>query len=127
MAHIHLGDDHQVKVIIRYPYSWTPPILWENDKAIMDYFVDLGLPNKTLSILNRCRVYLQVITLSDIATANGLSILPCIKGGIRETTRTSKLLGRTKIALLRPNGICGLVTWENESVMADKQNHWGYG
>jgi hypothetical protein len=58
----------------------------------MDYFVDLGLPNKTLSILNRCRVYLQVITLSDIATANGLSILPCIKGDIRETTRTSKLL-----------------------------------
>jgi hypothetical protein len=36
-----------------------------------------------MRILNHCRIYLQVITLSDITTADGMRILPEIKQGLQ--------------------------------------------
>jgi hypothetical protein len=46
----------------------------------------------TLRILNQCRLYLQVITLSDIATADGKLILPEAKQGVPLSDRLSTLL-----------------------------------
>ncbi len=41
--------------------------------------------------LNRCRIYLQVLHLSNIASANGTAILQCYKDGNRCPYRNSTL------------------------------------
>jgi len=82
----------RTKLTITYPLSWQPSIPREHDRTIMDYFDGIGLPNKTLEIINRCRLYLQVITLSDMVAANGQTILASAKAGLRLNTRISKLL-----------------------------------
>jgi len=74
-----------------YPNGWTPTKPRENDQFIMEAFIRQRTPIKHMRILNRCRLYLQVITLSDITTADGLIILPEIKQGIRIENRPSTL------------------------------------
>jgi hypothetical protein len=37
----------------------------------MDMAIEYNLSTKVIESLNRCRIYLQVITVSDIATADG--------------------------------------------------------
>ena len=44
-----------------------------------------------IAILNRCRLYLQVITVSDITSADGSYILPEVKEGYRPRDRESTL------------------------------------
>jgi hypothetical protein len=63
----------------------------QNDIALMDYFVSLRLKPKLLRVLNGCRIYLQVIYLSDICSADGSHILCPYKHGHRLPTRTSAL------------------------------------
>jgi hypothetical protein len=48
----------------------------------MDYFISQKFNAVQLGSLNRCRLYLQVITLSDIVDAAGLHIIPDILIGI---------------------------------------------
>lgn len=62
----------------------------------MDYFVRLGLPNKTLEIINRCGLYLQAFSLSHVVAANGQTILSSINEGHHQDTRTSTLLWPTQ-------------------------------
>jgi hypothetical protein len=57
----------------------------------MDFFVQKRIPEKVLKILNRCRVYLQVIFVSDIADATGTIVLNSIKHGRLAGTRKSNL------------------------------------
>jgi len=57
----------------------------------MDYFVNKGLQNKTLESINICRLYLQVITLSNVVAANGQTILLSCKVGHPLSSRVSKL------------------------------------
>jgi hypothetical protein len=47
----------------------------------MDYFVTLRIPFNVHCILNACRLYLLVVTVSDICSADGKYILPEIKAG----------------------------------------------
>ena len=47
-----------------------------NDRVLMDCINDDTLPTATLQRINHCRLYLQVITLSDICTNDGLHIIP---------------------------------------------------
>jgi hypothetical protein len=63
----------------------------ENDITLMDYFVTLKLSLKQLKRLNRCRVYLQVLFLSDISSAARTCILPCYRQGRRDPYRKSLL------------------------------------
>jgi hypothetical protein len=79
----------RTKVSITYPLSWQPII--QHDRILMDYFVRMGLPNKTLEIINRCCLYLQVITVSDVVATNGQIILASAKAGHRLNTRISML------------------------------------
>ena len=44
------------------------------DRALMEIFDRWGLPKKTLKALNRVRIYLQVIFVSDISTGDGSEI-----------------------------------------------------
>ncbi len=68
-----------------------PPLPRQNDIALMDYFVSLHLKPKLLRVLNRCRIYLQVIYLSDVCSADGSHILCPYKHGHRLPARTSAL------------------------------------
>jgi hypothetical protein len=49
----------------------------DNDKLLMDLLNDDSVPPGHLDRLNHCRLYLQVLTLSDICTADGLQIKHC--------------------------------------------------
>jgi len=63
----------------------------ENDQYLMKYFITQHLPDKTLATLNSCRIYLRVIHLSDILSADGSYILPKIKQGKPLQTWQGKL------------------------------------
>jgi len=64
----------------------------------MDYFISQRLSQHDLQRLNACRLFLQVITLSDIASADGRYIVPEVKAGstvrFRESTLTWPTQGR---------------------------------
>jgi hypothetical protein len=79
-----------------YPNGWIPTKSRENDLFLMEEFFKQHIPVAHMRILNRCRLYLQVITLSDISTADGHTILPEIKQGIWLEQRKSNLLWPTQ-------------------------------
>jgi len=60
---------------------WHPLIQHENDSHLMEYFLTLTKDTKILNLLNRCRIQLQVILLSDITSSDGWHILPEVKLG----------------------------------------------
>jgi hypothetical protein len=55
---------------------WVPPLPRMGDRMLMDIALDLGLPPVSLRKINNCRLYLQVLTVSDISTADGRYLLP---------------------------------------------------
>jgi len=57
----------------------------------MDYFIQQGYSGASLGLLNRCRLYLQIISLADIASVDGSCIIPEVFCGIPLTDRTSTL------------------------------------
>jgi hypothetical protein len=65
-----------------YPNQWIPKLTRAYDQFLMEFFNRLGLPPKTVEQRNRCHLYLQVITISDITSACGKYILPSIKHGL---------------------------------------------
>ena len=51
------------------------PLLRENDECIMTVFrKSLNASDATLQLLNKCRIYLEAFTVSDITTGDGLRI-----------------------------------------------------
>jgi hypothetical protein len=82
---------YTTQISFDYPTHWHPAIPREHDKTLMDHFTSLQLPSAILGTLNRCRLYLQVITVSDIAATNGLFILQQIREGRHLSTRRSRL------------------------------------
>eukprot|EP00957_Ditylum_brightwellii_P087323 6646378-Ditylum_brightwellii.AAC.1 len=44
----------------------------------MDLFIRHGYRKHDLAALNQCRIYLRVVTLSDIMSGDGLKVLECI-------------------------------------------------
>ena len=57
----------------------------------MDDINELKISSMDKSRLNLCRVYLQVLTLSDITDAGGTTLFGCIMNGKRDNTQCSKL------------------------------------
>ena len=53
----------------------TPPLQRKFDRALMEIFCSWNLKKKELQSLNRCRVYLQVIFVSDITDFRGHNVL----------------------------------------------------
>ncbi len=45
-----------------------------NDRCLMDVFLDAKIPPKQLQACNRCRLYIQAITISDITEPTGTRI-----------------------------------------------------
>lgn len=59
---------YQVKFLLKIKRAWTPNLQQENDIMIMEYFI---FKQKDLQMLNKCRLYLQAITLADLLLADG--------------------------------------------------------
>ncbi len=70
---------------------WGPKPARRNDTFIMEEFLALKIIDKILHSLNKCRIYLQVLTMSDISTADGKMILPEVKKGEKPFYRCSIL------------------------------------
>jgi hypothetical protein len=59
-----------------YPNQWMPSRPRLHDIFLMEFFQCSKATQKELEILNKSRIYLQAITLSDIASTDGITILP---------------------------------------------------
>jgi hypothetical protein len=55
----------------------------------MEFFLIITKNASILKALNQCRVYLQVILVSDVATADGHRLLPGVKQGSIPDRRSS--------------------------------------
>lgn len=51
--------------------AYNPPLQRTHDVALMDFFVSQNYDRKRLMAINRCRVFLKVLFLSDICSADG--------------------------------------------------------
>ena len=58
-------------------------LLRTNDSFLMNRFHDAGYKEAELAQINRCRMFLRVTTVSDIATCDGCSILQSALQGQR--------------------------------------------
>lgn len=72
--------------------AWLPSSLEPGDVNLMEYFVSRSFFAKQLASLNRCRVYLQVLFLSDIVSADGKTIISPVLDGHKLVDRRSSLL-----------------------------------
>jgi hypothetical protein len=60
---------------------WLPPSPEGPNVTLMSYFVSQGHSSKNLQSINRCRVYLQVLFLSDLVSADARSLIwPALQG-----------------------------------------------
>ncbi len=72
-------------------HQWVPKVNHAHDSMIMDLAIQYNFTASDIKQINLCRIYLQVLMLSDITTANGHRILPCILQGHRDVHRASNL------------------------------------
>jgi len=70
---------------------WLPTLARASDQMLMDLVLQLNFDHSQLRQLNACRLYLQVLTVSDISTADGCHLLPSACNGNRDDHRISKL------------------------------------
>ena len=61
----------------------------KSDRFLMHLFIDAGYKNNKLLALNVCRMYLHAVTLSDIATADGIYVTQSAWTGQRDHDRKS--------------------------------------
>lgn len=80
-----------MQLAFSFSLQWIPSLPRQNDTFLMEHFRKNGNHTKDMMALNRCRLYLKVLTLSDIASANRRYILPEVKLGQPLTHRTSTL------------------------------------
>jgi hypothetical protein len=60
---------HPTAIIVDIEKHWTPKLLRQFDHPIMDLAMTFNLHAQQLCSINLCLLYLQVLTVSDIATA----------------------------------------------------------
>ena len=70
---------------------WTPSLSRDHDLLLMETFSGLGFSTWELERLNRCRIFLQVNTLSKICNAAGDRIVPECYSQPTKNFRISKL------------------------------------
>jgi hypothetical protein len=66
-----------------------PVIRREHDRFLVPVFWDMGYRKSQLMALNRCRLFLQVSTISDLSSGDGKSIMECFWNGKRNNYTTS--------------------------------------
>jgi hypothetical protein len=71
--------------------AWLPQPPQSTDINLMDYFLTKGMTGNELLSINRCRIYLQLLNLSDMTSADGCHLIPHVLHGQRVTDRKSTL------------------------------------
>jgi hypothetical protein len=79
-------DAHQIRIEDTSPDF---ALSRANDQLLIPLFHEQGIRDDQLQRLNRCRLFLQVLTISDITTGCGTKITKAAWNGVRDTTRTS--------------------------------------
>jgi hypothetical protein len=79
------------QVTIDIEHQWLQKLSREGDTMIIDTAMQFNLTMQQLHQINTCQMYLQVITISDISTADGTRLLPDIIKGKRIEDRVSNL------------------------------------
>jgi hypothetical protein len=62
---------HNHKIHIEFDEFTAPPLLRERYQRLMQFLADAGVPAWKLRKINRVRIYLKVLTISDITTPCG--------------------------------------------------------
>jgi len=83
---------------------WTPALYRENDINLMDLALTFRYSHQYLQSINTCRIYLQVITLSDLSNADGKRLLPECLAGQQPLDRTSTLVWPLNLSQIRHPG-----------------------
>jgi ribonuclease HI len=81
----------RIQLKIDVENHWVPTICRAGDTILMDYAFALHLHPKSIKLLNQCRLYLQVLSLSDIVDASGSYIIGEYCTGKRPADRVSNL------------------------------------
>jgi hypothetical protein len=71
---------HRAHASFDIEHMWVPSLARQNDVLLMDLAIQLNFTSSQLKQINLCRLYLQVLMLSDIATADGRKVLQSALG-----------------------------------------------
>jgi hypothetical protein len=82
---------HQTRIQIEIENQWTPTLTRQQDAVIMDTALSFNFNAFQLQCINLCRLYLRVITLSDLTTARGDQLTSYAINGERHPYQTSTL------------------------------------
>lgn len=80
-----------MKIVVKIEKHWTTSSSRTNDVFLIDEIIKYKFSPQQLKTINSCRLYLKVLLLSDITTANGRHILSTVHKGLRPKDRDSKL------------------------------------
>jgi hypothetical protein len=97
----------QLHLTIEVDDHWLPTSVWQNDKILMDVFLQFNFHHKSLAQINLCRIYLQVLSVSDITSTDGKTLLASAIAGVRDVTCTSTLTWLIKSDQPRLHGNSG--------------------
>ena len=70
--------------------AWTPPFVREGDSYLMTRFQAQKFKPQTMLILNKCRMYLNIITVANITNPYGTHVDKYINMGKRHRTSNLK-------------------------------------
>jgi hypothetical protein len=82
---------------VEVEHHWLPRLMKERDVMLIDYFMTLNISHSQMQLLNSCRIFLQVLTLSNITSMDGRTILPNYIKGIPSQDRISALKWPTQL------------------------------
>ena len=64
----------RIKASMHVSNAWTPPLVREGDSYLMPQFQARKFKPQTMCILNKCRMYLNIITVADITNPHGTHV-----------------------------------------------------
>ena len=91
----HECDKHEIALHGKYA---QPQLTRENDFCLMERLCNSNhFTKQQILIINRCRIYLQVITLADISDSSGGFVTEYAYAGNKSTDRNSKYVWPNQI------------------------------
>ncbi len=82
---------NSIKATLEIERQWIPQVCREHDQMLMDIALTLHFTPPQLASINYCRMHLQVLTVSDITAADGISLLSSSWRGVQDPSRVSNL------------------------------------
>ena len=82
---------NEYKIKAHIERVWLPSIQRKRDSTIMDMLIDQGVFYQCLWIMNKCRIYLRLLYVSDIVSADGRIVLKWATHPKNTTQRRSTL------------------------------------